>query len=375
VKSRPGNTSATRSRQPLIGGFPSLMHAKNSNGSIHHFRRDGVLAGKRPHVPARAGGWHRASVDPERPRGGWPAEAVTAPSLREQAGVPAASSPGAQRPGACGGLPAPARLGGRSWRLGAAGGPGVGRERRGRPKARAGQRRPRLARPSGPGDHPPRHSGSAPLDHAHLAAVGPPCHGLPPSSPAPGAPQASGDAWAHTPAQGRARPTPRGRFALRGPGRVGGFRTTQPPGGSPHVSGRPCAAGHDTPEWQGVPAALGRGTCADKCPATSWCCGRGAAGLWRREGACPLGVWCIPPAAPAATRPLSGAPEPRGQAASAPARAGGDRTTAVPPAVDPPWWRATLQRGAAAGSRGHLRPGEPGLMRLTRGALPFSCNL
>jgi len=28
------------------------------------------LAGKRPHVPARAGGWHRASVDPERPRGG-----------------------------------------------------------------------------------------------------------------------------------------------------------------------------------------------------------------------------------------------------------------------------------------------------------------
>jgi len=87
------------------------------------------------------------------------------------------------------------------------------------------------------------------------------------------------DAWAHTPAQGRARPTPRGRFALRGPGRVGGFRTTQPPGGSPHVSGRPCAAGHDTPEWQGVPAALGSGTCADKCPATSWCCGRGAAGL------------------------------------------------------------------------------------------------
>src|SRR5262245_5466548 len=44
VKSRPGNTSATRSRRPLIGAFRSPMRATNSNGSIHHFHRDGVLA-------------------------------------------------------------------------------------------------------------------------------------------------------------------------------------------------------------------------------------------------------------------------------------------------------------------------------------------
>jgi len=36
---QPGNTSATRSKWPLIGAFLSLMRATNSNGSIHHFHR------------------------------------------------------------------------------------------------------------------------------------------------------------------------------------------------------------------------------------------------------------------------------------------------------------------------------------------------
>src|SRR5262249_19092356 len=43
MKLRPGNTSVTRSRRPLIGAFLSPMHARNSNGSIHHFHRDEVL--------------------------------------------------------------------------------------------------------------------------------------------------------------------------------------------------------------------------------------------------------------------------------------------------------------------------------------------
>src|SRR2546426_6576861 len=43
VKSRPGNISATRSRRSLIGDFLSPKRAINSNGSIRHFHRDGVL--------------------------------------------------------------------------------------------------------------------------------------------------------------------------------------------------------------------------------------------------------------------------------------------------------------------------------------------
>src|SRR5262245_6057745 len=42
VGTRP-NTSATRSRRPLIGDFLSPMRATNSNDFIHHFHRDGVL--------------------------------------------------------------------------------------------------------------------------------------------------------------------------------------------------------------------------------------------------------------------------------------------------------------------------------------------
>ena len=54
-KLRPGNTSATRSRRLLIGAFLSPMRVTNSNDSIHHFHRDGVLA-----VPAR--NWKSARV-------------------------------------------------------------------------------------------------------------------------------------------------------------------------------------------------------------------------------------------------------------------------------------------------------------------------
>src|SRR5512132_2617533 len=43
AKLRPGNTSATQSRPLSIGAFPSLMHARNWNDSIHHFQRDGVV--------------------------------------------------------------------------------------------------------------------------------------------------------------------------------------------------------------------------------------------------------------------------------------------------------------------------------------------
>src|SRR5262245_32795049 len=43
MKLRPGNTSATRSKQPLIGGSRSMMRVRSSNDSIHHFHRDGIL--------------------------------------------------------------------------------------------------------------------------------------------------------------------------------------------------------------------------------------------------------------------------------------------------------------------------------------------
>src|SRR4029434_4043103 len=44
-------------RPPSIGAFQSLMHAKNLNGSIHHFQRDGVLVycnGVFHHIPPQA---------------------------------------------------------------------------------------------------------------------------------------------------------------------------------------------------------------------------------------------------------------------------------------------------------------------------------
>src|SRR4029453_13756975 len=46
VKARPGSLSVTPSRPPLTGALLSLMPARNSNDSIHHFHRDGVLGYK-----------------------------------------------------------------------------------------------------------------------------------------------------------------------------------------------------------------------------------------------------------------------------------------------------------------------------------------
>jgi hypothetical protein len=40
---RPGNTSAIRSKQLLIGAFLSPMRVRNSSGSLQHLHRDKVL--------------------------------------------------------------------------------------------------------------------------------------------------------------------------------------------------------------------------------------------------------------------------------------------------------------------------------------------